>query len=270
MAETAAGHPLGVTPTADGEVMAEVTILGYELELGLFLTEGDPNLTFIYFIGLTLLSVLGFRFGYYAHRNRRATDIAMQMSIWWYLQYIGLFAGLYGVVGLVEIISSIDVVAKNGLILATTLFISFAIHQIYVTSQQHRGAAKRSQTLERVTRGVFIAAIIVYVIGATMQGITAWTAGLEGISALGFVLYGIAYFHEQTAQARLQGTLLDSLLRHLVPVLTFASLVSIVAIAIPFGLPFIVVLHVQIVFIIMTATALMTATIKLRQNLAGL
>ncbi|MEF8853613.1 MAG: hypothetical protein V5A28_14550 [Haloarculaceae archaeon] len=36
------------------------------------------------------------------------------------------------------------------------------------------------------------------------------------------------------------------------------------------GLPRVVVMHLQVVFVIMTATALMTATIKLRQNLATL
>ena len=36
------------------------------------------------------------------------------------------------------------------------------------------------------------------------------------------------------------------------------------------GLDRAIVLHVQVVFVIMTATTLMTATIKLRQNLASL
>jgi len=36
------------------------------------------------------------------------------------------------------------------------------------------------------------------------------------------------------------------------------------------GLDRVVVLHIQVVFVIMTATTLMTATIKLRQNLASL
>jgi hypothetical protein len=78
------------------------------------------------------------------------------------------------------------------------------------------------------------------------------------------------YYREQMAESRVQGTMLDSLLRHLLPVLTFAALVSVVALAIPAGLDRAIVLHVQVVFIIMTATALMTATIKLRQNLASL
>jgi hypothetical protein len=78
------------------------------------------------------------------------------------------------------------------------------------------------------------------------------------------------YFRSQAADSRLQGTMLDSLLRHLLPVLVFAALVGVVALAIPLGVSRLVVLHVQVVCVIMTATSLMTATIKLRQNLAGL
>jgi hypothetical protein len=117
---------------------------------------------------------------------------------------------------------------------------------------------------------VFIALVFVDVVLVATQGQSQLTAALEGASAIGFVAYGAVYYRDQAGNSRLQGTMLDSLLRHLLPVLTFASLVSIINLAIPFGLQRIVVLHVQVVFIIMTATALMTGTIKLRQNLASL
>jgi hypothetical protein len=51
---------------------------------------------------------------------------------------------------------------------------------------------------------------------------------------------------------------------------TYEALVGVVALAVPLGVSRLVVLHVQVVFVIMTATSLMTATIKLRQNLATL
>ena len=82
--------------------------------------------------------------------------------------------------------------------------------------------------------------------------------------------YGVAFYRDQTTSSRLQATTIDSLLRHLLPVLTFAALVSIVNVAQPVGLEPIVVLHVQVVFVVMVATGPMTATIKLRQNLASL
>jgi len=246
-----------------------IGIFGFEIEFGVFLVEGNPNLTFILFIALTLLAVLGSRFAYYARRNRARTDIAIQTPIWQHLTYIGVLAALYSLVGLLEIVSSLSFDAKNGLILATTLVLAFAVRQIhYLASGGSEG--RQSGLFERVTRAVFVAAIFVYVLAVTLAGQTVWSAALEGISALGFVAYGIAYFHDQASSARLQGTMLDSLLRHLLPILTFASLISVVALAVPFGLARIVVLHVQVVFVIMTATAMMTATIKLRQHLAGL
>jgi uncharacterized membrane protein YoaK (UPF0700 family) len=147
-----------------------------------------------------------------------------------------------------------------------TLALAFSLRQIQFTAS---GSDQQSR-LERIGRIFFIALVVAYVIAVSTGGQNVVTAALEGLTALGFVTYGTISYHEQTADSRLQGTMLDSLLRHLLPVLTFASLISIVALAIPFNLPRIVVLHIQVVFVIMTATALMTATIKLRQNLAGL
>ena len=63
---------------------------------------------------------------------------------------------------------------------------------------------------------------------------------------------------------------MDTLLRHLLPVLLFAAMVPLTDLAVLVGLDRVIVLHIQVVFVIMTATTLMTATIKLRQNLASL
>jgi hypothetical protein len=112
--------------------------------------------------------------------------------------------------------------------------------------------------------------VILFAIAVSLTGQSEGTAAFEGITALAFVGYGFALFRVQTTNTRLKGTMLDSLMRHLLPVLAFAASVSIVALGIPAGLSRTVILHVQVVFIIMTATSLMTATIKLRQNLASL
>jgi len=91
-----------------------------------------------------------------------------------------------------------------------------------------------------------------------------------GLSALAFAFSGFSYGRRGTTEALVQGTVVDTLLRHLLPVLLFAALVPALDLAVLVGLDRIVVLHIQVVFVIMTATTLMTATIKLRQNLAGL
>jgi len=93
--------------------------------------------------------------------------------------------------------------------------------------------------------------------------------GLETATSVVFVAVGVNAGVTATTESRVQGTVVDTLLRHLLPVLLFAAFVPMLTVATFAGLPLEVVLHVQVVFVIMAATALMTATIKLRQNLAG-
>lgn len=240
------------------------------VEIGLDNVANNPNLTFIFFIGLTILTVLGLRFAFYAYRNRVETGIETQLPIWSSLQYIGLLAALYGIAGIVEIVTSLQLPYKSGAMLGMTLLLAFAIRHIHHTATGTDGGARRSAPSERFARVAFVALIVLDVGVLVVSGPSALTATIEGVSAMAFAGYGLVFFHDQTTHSRLQGTMLDSLLRHLLPVLTFAALVSIVSLAIPAGLDRAIVLHVQVVFIIMTATALMGGTIKLRQNLASL
>lgn len=237
------------------------------VEVGLHLIEGVAELTFIFFLGISLLAALGLRFSYYAQQNFNQSEIAVQAEIWDFLRYIGVFAAGYAALWLVEILTSVRVPGKNGLWLAMTLTLVLSIRQISVTA---RGPSERLASFEGPLRLGFVAAIVLYVVLAFAMDESGVPAALESLTGAAFLAYGLFYFRRQIASTRLQGTMLDSLLRHLLPVLTFAALVNIVAIAIAVGVNIVIVLHVQLVFLIMTATALMTATIKLRQNLASL
>lgn len=247
--------------------MIEVNLGVTEIEFGLHLVEGDPGLTFILFIAFSLVLILGIRFGYYAHRNLTVSDIDTQHGIWRSLRRIGLFTTAYGVVGILEILSSVTVAARNVFLLATVLAVAFTIRKIHATASTD--TASTVPDFERLLQLGFVTLVIVY-LAAVAAGTTRLAAGIEGTSALTSLLYGIFFFEAQTANTRLQGTLLDSLLRHLLPILVFSGLVGVLALATAIGIEPVVVWHVQVVFIIMTGTALMAGTIKLRQNLAGL
>jgi hypothetical protein len=238
-----------------------------DIEFGLHLVEGAPGLTLILFIAFSLLCIIGTRFSYYAHRNRVATDIASQKSIWEYIQYAGGFATAYGAVGILDILVSLDLTIKNVLLLATVLASAVTIRQIHaVGSTGNDGGLGPG---EQVLQLAFVALLVVYAFVVVAAPLRV-TAGLEGTAALVYLLYGVIFFEAQATNTRLHGTLLDSLLRHLLPLLMFSALVSILTLATALGIEPVVVWHVQVVFIIMTGTALMTGTIKLRQNLAGL
>lgn len=237
-----------------------------QIELGLHLIEGNPNLTFIIFMGVSLLAVLGLRFSYYAQQNLVRSEIESQADIWRTLRYIGVAAAAYASLWVLEITTSLQFTAKNGLLLALTLLLVISLQRI----QGVTGAKAGLLEFDRRISLAFVAAIVGYVAAVIVLGESNVTALIESTCALGLLGYGVAFFRRQVSNVRLQGTMLDSLVRHLVPVLTFSALVSVVAIVVPLGIDRVVILHVQIVFLIMTATTMMTATIKLQQNLAGL
>jgi hypothetical protein len=242
------------------------SVVPMQVEFGLHQIEGNPNLTFIVFLGASLLAVLGLRFSYYAQQNLERSDIESQADIWRSLRYIGVTAAAYATLWILEITTSLTFTAKNGLLLAVTLLLVVSLQRIQGVTGTDGGLLP----FDRRISLVFVGAILAYVVAVIVLGESDLTALIESLSAIALLGYGVAFFRQQVANVRLQGTMLDSLVRHLVPVLAFSALVSVVAIAIPLGLDRVVVLHVQVVFLIMTATTLMTATIKLQQNLAGL
>jgi hypothetical protein len=241
-----------------------------DVELGLDLVGGNPNLTFIFFIALVLLGVLGLRFSVYAHLNDRAVDMAGQTTLWQTLTLAGATAVLFALLGVLDIVSTIETPYRRGVLLAHVLSLAFVL-QVLCRDSIPTGTGTGGWA---GPGRIFWTASAAVVAGVTAG--TAWNAehtviaALEGFGALAFLLVGVAVGRRGTAASRVQGTVVDTLLRHLLPVLVFASLVPIAQLAVVAGLDRVVALHIQVVFVIMTATALMTATIKLRQNLAGL
>lgn len=235
------------------------------VEVGLYPVAGSPSLTLVFFPALVLLAVLGLRFAYYAARNSAATDLATESSLWTHLQYVGLLAALYGGFGVLEIVSSVRAEYKSALMLAMVLLLAFAVREIH-----SMGGGTSPSRLEQYVRAAFVLAIAGHVLAGQVLEQPRILAGVEGLAALAFLLYGGTFYDRQTANTRLRGTMLDSLLRHLLPVLAFGALINVTALAHALGVDRAVVPHIQVVFIIITAGTLMTATIKLRQNLAGL
>jgi hypothetical protein len=237
--------------------------LGFELDL----VQGNPNLTFIFFMALVLLGVLGLRFAYYALRNLGETDLAGQKPIWRSLFAVGVVASLYAFMGIVDIVSTIETPFAAGLMLALVLLIAFAIRAINYASNS---TVERSPwNLEQLFGLVFGAYAVIALVVTAILGLTTQLVIVLGVGGVLFAGYGFFFGWRQMQNTRLHGTLIDSLVRHLLPILAFASLVTMLNLIDPF-LPRIIIRHVQVVFIIMTATVMMTATIKLRQNLSSL
>jgi hypothetical protein len=237
--------------------------LRFELDL----VQGNPNLTFIFFMALVLLAVLGLRFAYYALRNLNETELAAQRPIWRSLFAVGVVAALYALAGIVDIVSTIETPYADAMMLGFVLLIAFAIRAINYGSSS---TIERSPwNLEQLFGLVFGLYAVLAVVLTAVLGLTTRLVVVLGVGGVAFAGYGFFFGWRQMQNTRLHGTLIDSLVRHLLPILAFASLVAMLNLIDPF-LPRIIIRHVQVVFIIMTATAMMTATIKLRQNLSSL
>ena len=241
-----------------------------DAELGLDLVGGNANLTFIFFIALVLLGVLGLRFALYAYLNDRSTGLIGQHALWQALAIVGATAVLFAALGVVDIVSSLQTPYRRGVLLAHVLLLATVIEILYRDSVPTGTTGAAAVTWRRSFRFVGILVVLAVTAGTLWNAEHVAVAALEGIGGLAFLVAGFVVGRRGTSASRVQGTVVDTLLRHLLPVLLFASLVPIAELAVVAGLDRVVVLHIQVVFVIMTATALMTATIKLRQNLAGL
>ncbi|WP_324757557.1 hypothetical protein [Haloarcula montana] len=239
---------------------------GFRVELQ-FVAD-NPNLTFIFFISFTLLAVLGARFSFYAYRNRQASDLATDARLWDYLVAVGILAVGFALLGIIEIVTTLRLPIKSSLVLAHVLVLAMAMRVLY------RSIVPADEgdlgTYEKALTRAAVVAVAVVGIGSALVGRHPFVVAVMGISAGTFAAAGVSFGHRGAAETRVQGTVIDTLLRHLLPVLLFGALVPVVDLATLAGLDRAIVLHVQVVFVIMTATTLMTATIKLRQNLATL
>ena len=242
-----------------------------DVTVGLDTIAGNANLTFIFFIAFVLEAMIAIRFGYYAALNRRAGEVRTQSTLWRMLVGVGLTGGIYAVLGILDVVTSLSTPYRNAILLAHVVLLAMALrtlyHQAVPVSDGGDQAARR--TIDRRLWLVGAASILAVGAATIHFGSGPIVFGLETATSVVFVAVGVNAGVTATTESRVQGTVVDTLLRHLLPVLLFAAFVPMLTVATFAGLPLEVVLHVQVVFVIMAATALMTATIKLRQNLAG-
>jgi hypothetical protein len=246
----------------------------------------NPDLTFVSFIAFFIIAALGVRFGAYAYWNGKATKMDAQIPLWGYLMLIGLCSALFGLFGILAISLLVGQDAllslADGMMLGLVLCLALAMRSVYANaafdSQRNVSANVGGGRPVVVAFGVLVlvstGGLVIFPPTATAtadllipERIVALVHGLAGVV---FLAYGYLFGRGQLSKIQVQGTLLDTLLRHILPVLLFASLVPILELAWVVGLDLTIVMYVQVIFVVMTATTLMTATIKLRQNLSGI
>lgn len=221
------------------------------------------------FVSFCLMVVLGVRFGGYAWRNRRANAHDAQRVLWLYCAFVGAAAALYGVVGIAEAVAGLPTAFHRALLLGFVLLVALTLREVNLSSAlSNTERTREGGGFRRALEYVFVGVVLVVLVVAGFFGSGPVTTVLEAVGALAFVGYGLYHGHAYLDGTAIRGTAIDTLVRHFVAILTFAG----VALAVG-GIGVVAaadaVAEVHVVFVVMAATSLMTASIKLRQSLAA-
>ena len=224
------------------------------------------------FIAYVLVCASAIIFGRYSIRNFQLNRLETQAPFWRYLSFAGLTGLLYGGFGIMELLSGAlwALAFRDATMLFFVVFQAFAMREIYYNSALAPPIEERSFSLRAIRRievgfmvVIGIEWLAVFVIGSG-ELITA----VKAIGAVAFALYGLAFGQRLETVAR--GTSLDTLRRHLIPVLICVGCIGLLDVVVLLGVGDVVATPTKNVFLVMIAAFIVTASIRLQQNVEGL
>ncbi|WP_458186743.1 hypothetical protein [Haladaptatus sp. NG-WS-4] len=198
--------------------------------------------------------------------------MASQRPFWYYLVSIGFTGVLYGVLGVVATLSTSrwPVALGHMVLLFCTVFLAFAMRELYYNSALAPPPDDRRISLaglRRVELG-FVGIILLELLVVLVIGQGSVVAFVKGVGSISFAVYGVVF--GERLESLTQGTSVDTLRRHLLPVLVSAGLLGFADLGVYVGFGPLVVESVESVFVVMIGAFLLTATIRLQQNVSGL
>ena len=224
------------------------------------------------FIGYVLVSGSAGIFGYYALRNLQLNRLESQGPFWRYLTLAGATGVAFGGFGVVELLAGQlwALAFRDAALLFFVVFAAFAMREIYYNSALAPPPDERSFSLRAIRR---LEVGFMVVIGVEWLAVFVLGSGdliivVKALGGVAFALYGLAFGERLEAVAR--GTSLDTLRRHLIPVLICAGFVGLLDVAVLLGIGAVVATATKNVFLVMIAAFTVTATIRLQQNVEGL
>jgi hypothetical protein len=232
----------------------------------------DPSATVVHFLGSVIVAAAAFLFGFYAVRNLRLNRMKSQRPFWRYLVLVGSTAGLYGLFGIAETVvrSRVLTAFGHGALLFCIVFLAFSMREVYYDSalapapEQQRFSLA---TLRRIEAG-FVVVVLVEWVAVLLIDQSAVAQFVKALGSVAFAAYGAVFAEKLEAMAR--GTALDTLRRHLLPVLVSLGVLGVADLGVVAGLDPVIVQAVENVFVVLVAGFLITATIRLQQNVEGL
>jgi hypothetical protein len=210
-------------------------------------------------------------FGVYAVRNLRLNRLESQQPFWRYLALVGATAALYGLLGVAETVvhSRVLTAFGHGALLFCIVFLAFSMREVYYNSAVAPSVEDQRFSLATLRRveGAFVVVIFVELVAVLLIDQSA-VAVVKGLGSVAFAAYGAVFAEKLEAMAR--GTTLDTLRRHLLPVLVSLGVLGVADLGVVAGVDPVVVQAVENVFVVLVAGFFVTATIRLQQNVEGL
>ena len=233
---------------------------------------GNASAVTVHFLGSVLLVAAAFVFGYYVVLNLRFNRLESQGPFWRYLALVAASAGLYGLfgVGSVVVDSRALTAFGNGSLLLCIVFLAFSMREVYYNSAMAPPPDERRFSLATLRRleAAFVGVILVEWVAVLLIGQSAVTGLVKAFGSVAFAAYGVVFAEKLEAMAR--GTSLDTLRRHLLPVLVSLGVLGVADLGVTAGIDPVTVQAVENVFVVLVAGFLVTATIRLQQNVEGL
>jgi|SRR6056297_869363 len=234
--------------------------------------ESGASASIVQFVGAGLLAVSSAIFSVYALKNRRLDRLESQRAFWRYLVLLGVAGTTYGLAGVLRVAAEARflVALSHASLLFATVFLAFAMRELYYNSALAPPPEERRISLERLRRieTGFVVVIVVELVVVLLIGQAGVAAFVKGVGSLAFAGYGVVFAERLESLTR--GTSVDTLRRHLLPVLVSIGGIGVAGLAVFVGVRAPVVRGVESVFVVMVGAFLLTATIRLQQNVHGL
>ena len=231
----------------------------------------DPSAAVVAFLGSVLVATSAVVFGYYALRNLRLSRLESQEPFWRYLALAGAAAAVYGLLGAAAVVvrSRALTAFGHGALLFCIVFLAFSMREVYYNSALAPPADEGVSlaTLRRV-EAAFVVVIVVEWLVVLLIDQLGVALLVKGLGSVAFASYGVLFGEKLEAMGR--GTTLDTLRRHLLPVLVCLGVLGLADLAVYVGVESLVVEAFESVFVVLVAGFFLTATIRLQQNVEGL
>ncbi|MEZ3144194.1 hypothetical protein [Halobaculum sp. MBLA0143] len=224
----------------------------------------------IWFVGFVLLAVLSAWMAFVARRIAGAAPES-QSSLWGYYTFVGLAGLLVGAVGAGRVSLSAPPTAVAALV--PTLLLGYAFGCALSMREAQYNAVFSNTELERFgdypTRRGAEVGIVVGILGVGLPPLVigpSLSAALTILLAPGIVVYGGYFFREHLRGTATQGTLVDTLVRHVLLTLVFVSAAA-VSTALLLVSPETAVLDsLGATFLLLGTASLIAVVIKFRQH----